>query len=1022
MKQLKLIWLLPLLALLLTPATSWSAPEGGQNSSKECAMCHFRWMEDFLEDKGQNYLLDIPEERAVSKEMMCYSCHDGSISDSRFRVWETNKHKAGVIPSENVSIPEEYPLDLEGKMQCVTCHSAHGVDTRITMESAIFLREPNIGSSMCQRCHKNKDTGPKKGNHPINVEFKEFPEEIIQSGGKTGKNSSVICESCHTPHGSTNDNFLIIPNSEASLSQSMLCETCHGVSPDLSSSDELRRYTHPVDVELPEDADLPEKWDNGEKPYLGQGKYINCRTCHSPHNGTDDNHLLVQYVGGDPLCLTCHTSKESIYYTRHDISESFPEDKNSAGVKTIDKGACNACHFMHKGQGPRMWARDPIKSSIDEMCTNCHNKDGIAKEALTGNKTHPVGGTLKNASPSLPLFTDDSKKSAKGKVRCPTCHDVHRWAPDSHNPGNREVPGTGNNSFLRKSVTTGELCQTCHTAQAAIADTKHDLRLAAPEEKNFKDQTLKETGVCGACHTPHNANRDKLWARDTGTGSEIIERACNSCHKKGGLAEDKTTGKESHPLQLHVDKMDPAMKDILPLFSKGGVKSADGFVSCATCHNLHQWDPTTTKAPGDMKVEGDRMNSFLRLPNDDSAKLCSSCHIQNSYVVGTDHDLSVTAPNERNMDQQTVTEAGVCSACHIVHNAWGNGLWSRSVGLGKDRNEARCSGCHWRRKSASKKTLRGPNHPMNKRVDEAKASMQGETASFYSFDSKAKVKTGYIYDSEAKVKTEFPLFAPDGFRTPDGDISCPTCHNVHVWNPEEAGPGSSEKDQEGDGRDSFLRKSNLPNSQLCTTCHTRKAFVQGTDHDMSIVAPESKNRLKQSVGQSGLCSACHLPHGAQKDGYQLWGRDPGKGSELKQERLCLACHAENEMANEKVMTYFIHPREVLAAEARQIGDKSYAPLFDKEGNKVQAGIITCATCHEPHIWAPNTDNIGPGKQTEGTNRTSFLRFKSSKNICRNCHGRDSLQKFKYFHSPSSRKNNGKAPKQSKSRPRGLIGR
>ncbi len=399
------------------------------------------------------------------------------------------------------------------------------------------------------------------------------------------------------------------------------------------------------------------------------------------------------------------------------------------------------------------------------------------------------------------------------------------------------------------------------------------------------------------------------------------------------------------------------------------------------------------------------MTSFLRIPNDDSAKLCAACHKQNSYVVGTDHDLSITAPNERNMEQQTVAEAGVCSACHVVHNAWGNGLWSRSVGLGENRNEARCSGCHWRRKSASKKSLRGPNHPMNKRVNEAKASLQGETASFY------------IYDSEAKVRTEFPLFTRDGFRTPDGDITCPTCHNVHVWDPEQAGPGSARKNLEGDGGNSFLRKSNLPNSQLCTTCHAKKAFIQGTDHDMSIVAPESKNRLKQSVAQSGICSACHLPHNAQKDGYQLWGRTPGSGSELKQERLCLGCHAKNGVGSKKVVTRFIHPRKVLVTEAHRIGNESYAPIYDKEGNEVQAGVITCATCHEPHIWAPGIDKKGPGKPTEGTNRTSFLRFKSSKNICRNCHGLDSLQKFKYFHSPSSRKGGGSR----RSRPPGLIG-
>lgn len=978
---LVLIWLLPLAAQ--------AAPTGGPNSSKECSMCHFRWMDDFLKEDKSNFLLDFPDDKVVSEEMMCYSCHDGGIADSRLRVWETNKHKAGTKPSDEITVPEEYPLDKEGRIKCATCHSAHGVDTRIEMDSAIFLREPNIDSSMCKRCHQGKTVGPAKGSHPVDVEFKDFPEEITEAGGKIGEGNKVVCESCHTPHGSTNEHFLVIPNSEASLTQSMLCEACHGVTPDLNSDDELRKHAHPVDMKLPKEARLPKRWDNKEEPRLGKGKTVNCRTCHSPHRGTENNHLLVHENRGDSLCITCHTSKEFIYGTRHDIAEFYPEEKNSAGIKASEKGTCNACHFMHKGQGPRMWSREKIGSSVDDMCLSCHNENGMAKDALTGRITHPVDvepSKGMTADP-LPLFDVNGKKSAQGRVSCASCHDVHRWSPDSDSRGDRQVPGDANDSFLRRSATQDGLCQTCHKAQGAIVDTKHDMNLAAPEQRNIKKQTLSESGVCGACHTPHNAYRNKLWARKTGSGYDLIERQCDTCHKKGGMAEDKTTGLETHPLRDQ-PKLEDSAKGVLPLYEANGEKSDAGGVSCATCHDVHRWAPGATKGPGSMRVEGNRLSSFLRIANDDSAALCAACHKKNSFVVGTEHDLRITAPDEKNMDFQTVKEGGVCSACHLVHNAWGNGLWSRSVGAGNNRNEARCTGCHERRKAASKKTLRGSNHPMNKRVFDAKDTLQQEVSAFY--------KAG-----EAKLRTELPLFTPEGFRSVNGDITCPTCHDPHRWDPQAEGPGPSEN-LEGDGGNSFLRKSNLPNSGLCATCHTQKALVVDTDHDLLLTAPGDKNQLGQSVEQTGVCGACHVPHGGRRDGYRLWARELGDGSELVQERLCLACHAKKAVAGEKVVTEFKHPRNVMVAQSHHTGNVEYAPVFDREGNKVNAGLITCATCHDPHVWAPGRHSKGPGKKVEGSNKNSFLRFKSSHNVCKNCHGLDSLRKYKYFHAKSSR--------------------
>ncbi len=983
--------LLMILLQLAATATFAASEKLTPNSSRECAMCHIRWMDEFKKEGARDLLYSYPTTREVANEMMCYSCHDGSIVDSRWRVWETSRHKTGEKPSDKITVPENYPLDKNGNIQCYTCHSAHGVESNTDMATAIFLREPNVNSSMCRKCHKGKDRGPDEGSHPVDVEFPDFPNKILEAGGKAGTDKTVICESCHTPHGSTAEHFLVVSNEgDGSLTHSMLCETCHTVSPDINSKDPLRRFSHPVGVKLPKDARLPERWDNGEKPFLGKGDSVNCRTCHSPHNGTRKNHLLTTNKKGDQLCLTCHSSKKSIYDTRHDIAKKYPDDENAAGERAAQKGTCRSCHFMHKGYGPKMWARKGGNPTMEGTCLSCHRKEGIGKEKLTGRYSHPVGvepQRIKQSDNPLPLFTDKGRRDPRGKISCASCHDPHRWSPDSDDRGVNTKEGNVNNSFLRKASTPqGKLCNTCHAEKWAILGSKHDMGLMEPRSKNIKGQTIEESGVCGACHTPHNANGEKLWAREKSKhGHDVIEHLCTSCHAKGREAENKTTGENSHPLGVKLSRTVMEKND-LPLFTKNGDRSPRGGVSCATCHDVHRWQAGVDKGPGKRKIEGDRFNSFLRKPNDDSATLCASCHRENALVVGTDHDMNVTATRAKNLNGETVEKSGVCGACHAVHNAFGSLLWVRGVGPGKNRNEALCKGCHAKRKPASKKIIGNPSHPMNKAVSDARPTLRREIRPFY----------------ERGAKTELPLFKPNGERSEEGDITCPTCHNVHHWDPDQWAKGSN-RNIEGDGGNSFLRKSNLPNSALCATCHTRKRFVVGTDHDMSVTAPQQKNSLGQTVAQSGVCSACHEPHGSTAGGYLLWARPLGKGSDLPQEQVCLSCHNKDGIAKNKVVTEFKHPRNVTVTEVSRPGQNFYAPVYDRKGRKVEAGLLSCPTCHNPHIWSATKPGPGSGKPVEGNARNSFLRFRSKNEICRNCHGLDSLVRYKYFHTKRVRR-------------------
>ena len=80
------------------------------------------------------------------------------------------------------------------------------------------------------------------------------------------------------------------------------------------------------------------------------------------------------------------------------------------------------------------------------------------------------------------------------------------------------------------------------------------------------------------------------------------------------------------------------------------------------------------------------------------------------------------------------------------------------------------------------------------------------------------------------------------------------------------------------------------------------------------------------------------------------------------------------------------------------------PVFDAGGAIDDAGVISCPTCHDPHQWSAKAAMEGPGRNTEGDARSSFLRVANSEQfLCADCHGQDALFRYKYFHGKTSRK-------------------
>ncbi len=752
--------------ILLVGLCNWLFPEDASalrrktSSNRECAICHIMWLDDFKrEDLVPLIPYDpLPEvesgrQDVASTDQMCFSCHDGFVLDSRF-LWKTNRHNhpVGVKPSDDVTIPTVqgktiFPMNEDGKLYCGSCHSAHGIDWKEKQSSTIFMRMESRNSNLCTACHLNRVTGPEKGNHPIHKKLKELPPSLIKAGSRFSNKGEVICESCHLVHGSKQKRMLAKPN----------------------------------------------------------------------HNSD--------------LCSSCHTRQEQVRNTKHDLAIVAPDALNARDHTATEAGPCSACHIPHKARGPVLWSRSVLVSKDlgSAYCLNCHKSNGIAGHKAIDEFSHPVDVPLRKvgiiakkdgwlgparnmAAPKnlvqLPLFDISGKPAQEGgNVTCLSCHDPHQWSADHSKQAPSEIrdaDGDGSNSFLRIANDKGSaLCLNCHLSQAPVVVSKHNLDIAAPDETNRDGMNVFRSGVCSSCHLPHNGTGKNMWARILTENRQDNATKCVNCHSRGQVAEHRTPGEYSHPLHVNLDKLGTTTD--LPLFNHEGEQDDKlGHIECTTCHDPHQWDPTNEIARSGInpEVEGDASNSFLRKRASGSATLCIDCHDREKSVIGTDHDLAVTAPDSLNILKQKVKHSGTCGQCHGVHNADGTqNLWIQPLGNGKDEAARICSGCHSQSGVAHAKVPLELEHP--RRILSANAARLRQ---------------------DDKVKFIPPLFKSDGKPTDAGMVSCLTCHDPHRWSANQPESGSGEN-LEGDIRNSFLRHGSSEYF-ICADCHGQDSLYR----------------------------------------------------------------------------------------------------------------------------------------------------------------------------------------------------
>jgi predicted CXXCH cytochrome family protein len=803
MKKIYIHTSLIFLFFLAFSAQALGQDQSNPNSAKACALCHYRWIETFFVEGRGTDLVEYQSEKVVATPDMCFSCHDGSIRDSRAKLSEDTGHKINRKPPGNMQIPEIFPLDEKGRMQCSTCHTAHGVQGVPGSGETIFMRTSNKDSAMCRMCHPAADGGMAEGNHPAGITQRQVPEKLFSLGGLGGGNKNrIICQTCHAAHGSPYESFLI-----DGAGNSALCLDCHE-DKNIFGPQGTRRPMHVINVP-PQKAKIPAELINQGAKTGYQGSII-CLTCHKVHyNKTQEKFLLIMGNEKSSLCLTCHVDKEYLVSSKHNLIKSAPGEKNLQGKTAAEEGICSPCHLPHKPARNLRGEED----FTTQLCLSCHSTGNVGDKVMPQGYSHPLDvspfdkkaeNPLVNPTDAeegklaLPLFNRYNVQDENGRLTCLTCHEPHGLPANSTKElATKEGAGPKFNPLLREN--SPDICRQCHRSKFAIVDSKHDLDKLTPQEKDILRSKGPEPGICGNCHLVHGPERAYLWTREDSskTQGNRTEELCTACHNERGLASKKVVKGYSHP--LNISPAEKGLTTTLPLYNGEGKISADGVLTCPTCHDPHRGNLLRVSQGEHLNPEVDSQNRFLRLENSPSPTLCENCHPKEARVEKTDHDLSITAPAHKNIMGETPAQSGTCGVCHLVHNSKEKiRLWAQELGPGTDVMARMCNSCHSASGSANNKVPPVAYHPQESLVD-----LSG------------KIKRGENY---------LPLFDPiSGDPVVTGNISCPSCHNAHQWDPKRPAKGEG-VNLEGNATNSFLR-TNSPDL-MCKDCHGFQALFK----------------------------------------------------------------------------------------------------------------------------------------------------------------------------------------------------
>jgi len=465
--------------------------------------------------------------KASSESEVCIFCHTTHSTNPMGPLWNREDPGSHYILYDNTisNTFQSAPGQPDGaSLLCLSCH-----DGTIALGN-VLSRSSSIDFSggYTTLTGVNSLTTDLSDDHPVSFIFNAT---IATSDGqlsyppshpaKLDNNGKVQCTSCHDPHNSMNQSFLL-----ATTQFSELCFSCHNREYWTTSSHQSSTATW-------NSAGL-NPWAHLENPYTTVAENA-CENCHDLHSASGKTRLMKSGLE-ENNCLDCHNGNVAATNIELELNKAYrhnvyaynqihtPLENASPNEMHVE---CVDCHNPHAVNNTT--ANAPLANGwldgvrgIDqggnavsiiqfeyELCYRCHSDNpavtnttarqivqfNVRLEFDVNNPSyHPVAGQGKNLNvPSLILPLNTSSI-----VYCTDCHASNGTNVPA-GPHGSIYPSIlkyryETTDYTVESYSNYELCYSCHDRTSILGNisfpyhNRHITDLQTP---------------CNVCHDPH---------------------------------------------------------------------------------------------------------------------------------------------------------------------------------------------------------------------------------------------------------------------------------------------------------------------------------------------------------------------------------------------------------------------------------------------------------------------------------------------------------------------------------------
>jgi len=529
-----------------------------------------------------------------------------------------------------------------------------------------------------------------------------FAESIVNSkhnlsvsgpGEVKGVTEKEICVFCHAPHNTSSQAPLwnryesgqvytpyTSTTSKALIGQptgaSKVCLSCHDGTVALGivrSRSQLIPFVQPIGkqddlgTDLSNDHPVSLRYDSAltfsnpqvknpdtitGKVRLDKDSYLQCTSCHNPHNNQFGNFLVVDSVRGN-LCLSCHNisgwndsvhKKSTVAWN----GISFNPWAHTSWNNTADN-ACENCHNPHNAAGKKRL----LNFSTEEgNCIPCHNGNAAQKNIISEfNKLsiHPIYNSSGLHDP-----IEDAVIVSNRHVECLDCHNSHAASDSvfgSLSGALKSVRGFSAQGFELSQISYEyELCFRCH------ADSNYAARTYVNRQFSENNTRIEFDSVNQSFHPLETIGKNTSVPSLISplNSSSIIK--CSDCHNNntgpGALG--------SGPSGPHGSIYSPLLERNL-VFADNQPESLSAYALCYKCHDRNN-------------ILANKSFPKHKKHIQDKNSPCTACHdphgVKNTpHLINFDRNIVSENSSGAIFYQDTGTYRGSCSLkCHNVQH------------------------------------------------------------------------------------------------------------------------------------------------------------------------------------------------------------------------------------------------------------------------------------------------------------------------------------------------------------------